>query len=260
MNDLHQNSLARWEDLLRDTAAIRMAQELADGIVDPATASTEECWEKIWSKPLFANMRVEGGEKAAAKLRPFMADAWRDWGCMSGRIIITHNGSTNKRENFSVTGSGAAEIDQLGIARHRLLAIQGGANLLRSLVQEDPNHPFQPLVALDRKGMVDRIRSGAGRGWGPITTLHLLTEFGLAIKPDLHVVNTVNALNLLPGLRSDKVPSLKNALAIIDAVDKLGKQLFGNDYGPRKRRYLDKILMELSRQNLLDEIGNKDIA
>lgn len=253
------NPLPRWEGLLRELNPVREAERLSRSVVDPATATADQCWELIWNKPLFANTRVEYGEKAVEKLRLFMPRAWRDWGESEGAFTISHRDGGNQRDNFNVSGHRAADIDALGIARHRLLAIQGGARLLRSLVQEAPDHPFKPLTKLELGAMVTRIRTLAGRGWGHITALHLLTDFGLAVKPDRHLVHSVKALGRIRDLPEGNVPSLADALRINEAVDKCGEQIFGDGFGPAQRRYLDKILMELSRQGLLNQLMNKEV-
>lgn len=254
-NEEARSSLQQWEDLLRSKTILQEAERLAEAVVDPFNASADESWELIWNKPLFANTKVAYGERALDKLSPFMDGAWRDWGHQAGPFVIYHNGGSNKRSNFNVAGSNASEIDSLKIARHRLLAIQGGANFLRRLVEINPDHPMRPFAELDRGKMIERIQSDAGRGWGHVTALHLLTDFGLAVKPDLHVVRAVKAIGLLTDLAERSVPSLKDALRINDAVDELGKQIYGASYGPRNRRYLDKVLMELSRQELLNEVN-----
>ncbi len=257
-HDLH--ALNIWEELLRNVNPLREAENLAAAVLDPAIATADECWWLVWNKPLFANTRVEIGENATKSLEPFMVSAWQDWGLPTGPIAISHTGGLNQRANFVVTGSKADEIETLGIARHRLLAIQGGANLLRALVKEDADNPFKPIAALSRRDAVHRIQSLAGRGWGHITALHLLTDFGLAVKPDLHLVRTIKATGLLPHLAPREVPSLNDALTINEAVDELGTRIYGPDYGPTKRRYLDKVLMELSRKGLLAHITNKEVA
>jgi hypothetical protein len=255
---LSSADLAHWEALLRGVNPLAEAKRLANTVLDPMKATAEECWTRIWDKPLFSNTRVAIGEKALKALGPFMNQAWRDWGTSGGAIQISHLGGYNRRENFRVTGRDAETIDGLKIARHRLFAIQGGASMLRALVAENPSAPFKPFAGMDRAQMVTQIQSRAGRGWGHITALHLLTDFGLAVKPDLHLVRTAQALGLLPVKAKEHVPTLKDALKINDMVDSHGQRIFGTDYGPSNRRYLDKILMELSRQGLLAEIELKD--
>ncbi|WP_054123680.1 hypothetical protein [Novosphingobium sp. AAP93] len=259
MSTIGLSSLRSWENLLLEINPLQEAQHLAASVLDPATATADQCWTLIWDKPLFANTRVATGVQSVRKLEPYMAGAWRTWGTPNGAFSITHRGGYNKRSNFHVSGSAAPAVDALGIARHRLLAVQGGARLLRALAAEDPIHPFKSFASLDRPKTVTRIQELAGRGWGHITTLHLMTDFGLAVKPDLHLVRTVKAIGLAPHIRESNVPNIEDALTINNAVDDLGKKLFGDEYGPSKRRYLDKILMELSRQDLLGVITNKDI-
>lgn len=257
MTDRDPTDLQHWEDLLSSINPVLEANRLANAVLDPRTASPDECWEAIWEKPLFANTRVEAGTRAKSLLQPYMVNAWHNWGTEGGAFAITHLGGRNQRDNFNISGHQASAIDGLGIARHRLLAIQGGAKLLKALVEKSNNHPFQPMLELNRRQMINHIRLLGGRGWGNITVFHLLTDFGLAVKPDLHLVRTVKAIGLLPKLPERNVPGLEDALQINDGVDCLGRQIFGDEFGPRNRRYLDKILMELSRQGLLGRIGRR---
>lgn len=80
----------------------------------------------------------------------------------------------------------------------------------------------------------------------------MLTDFGLAVKPDLHLVRTMRRLSLLGDIKENKVPDEKDAIKVNNAVVKLAKVIYGEAYKPADLRYLDKVLMEVSRQKLLD--------
>lgn len=231
---------------------LKEAERLANELQSPETATPDQCWGLIWDKPLYANTRVEAGRRNIKRLSPFLiSNDWRQWGLNEETVQITHLGGSNARRNFVISGKLAAEIEGLNIALHRLLAIQGGAVLLRTFVNTNPAAPFKQFVDLERSGMVELIRAHAGRGWGAITALHLLTDFGLAVKPDVHLVRSVNALGLHTDINNQRVPNLAEALKINDTVDNLGRILFKNEYGRNKRRYLDNALMEISRHGIL---------
>ena len=245
-------TIRKWEAQLLEKMQTNAAELLAQSLADPVTSTADECWAVIWNKPMYANTREPIANRKIAALAPFMIGAWRDWGLDGGRLKISHAGGRNNVLSFEVAGADHSAIADLKIAPHRLFAIQGGASFLRALVAENgEDSPFRGLATLPLESMVQTVQKSAGRGWGHITALHLLTDFGLAVKPDLHLVRTVRELDLLPDLGVSQVPSWEDALRINGAVNELGKRLYGSSFGPRNRRYLDKVLMEVSKQQLI---------
>lgn len=238
-----------WERGLREQGTLVLAEKLRDAVTDPRTASAEQCWIVIWNKPLYANTKVAIGERYQLKLEPFMTGAWRTIGLDPAFLKISRIGRGSSNDAFSVAGSLA---QQCRIAARRLYAIQGAAQYLRKSVQDFGEvTPLAHLASSDLALLVPQLKEQLGRGWGPITILHMLTEFGLAVKPDLHLVRAVQALNLMPELKPDKVPGEADALKINVAVKELARAVFGQQSGPAELRYLDKVLMEASRQGLL---------
>lgn len=69
MTDRDPTDLQHWEDLLASLNPVLEANRLANAVLDPRTASPDECWEAIWEKPLFANTRVEAGTRAKSLLQ-----------------------------------------------------------------------------------------------------------------------------------------------------------------------------------------------
>lgn len=249
--------LKNWESQLGNRTLLDQVREAADCVIDPLTADAETCWQATWRVPLFANTTVSNGRGMIDRLERHMAGAWRTWGLPDGPISIVHHGGRNNVDNFDITGSNAVDIKACRVAPHRLLAIQGAAAFLRS--REKEARPFASFVGKPLDKLVPELMRLFERGWGPITVLHLLTEFGLAVKPDLHLVRTVQSLGLLPDLRIGAVPSLEEALEINAAVRKLAHEIYGEDCEPRQLRHLDGLLMEASRQRLLP-ISQKDAA
>ena len=45
-----------------------MAEVLADNVIDPSETSIDKVWRSIWEKPLYANTKVEHGNKWIKKL------------------------------------------------------------------------------------------------------------------------------------------------------------------------------------------------
>lgn len=68
--------------------AMREAEALAAQVIDASVADADAAWQRVWDKPLFANTKVATGVAAAAKLQPYMRDAWRTWGAPGSDIVI----------------------------------------------------------------------------------------------------------------------------------------------------------------------------
>jgi hypothetical protein len=129
----------------------------------------------------------------------------------------------------------------------RLFAIQNAAIALRK-IEADPG--FEAYFSGGLEKIYNNIRRDFGYRWGPATIFHFLTDCGLVVKPDVHVVRTCRHLGIWDGLA---VPSsLKPASELSDRVKNLCKEKYGSNKD-NSLRYLDKILMEVSRQGLLPE-------
>ena len=241
-----------WEAELKQSGRLVEAIRLSNEIVDPSHANADTCWQTIWPKPLYANTKVELGEAMIERLEPLMRGGWKSWGNDPEQLLITHKGGNSGAGNFEISGLMKDLVRSTRIAPHRLFAIQGGAAFLRHFAAQDGEAaPLKGFAEFPLEMQVLWLQSLAGRGWGHISALHVLTDFGLAVKPDIHLARTVHALEFLPYVVERTSPSPLEALAIVQGVDALGNALFGDDYGGKERRYLDKVLMDVSRFGLL---------
>jgi hypothetical protein len=234
------------------------AKKLASNVVDPRTASPTVIWRIIWSKPLFANTKIEIGDASVKRLKPYMKQAWKDWGDKNGNFLIEKNGVGTATESFIAQTNLAQKIRaKTGIAMHRLFAIQGAAQALRERVSQNhlKSRPYKDLIGSDIGLIVPKLKSEMGPGWGHITVLHLLTEMGLACKPDLHLVRAVRYLGMTLDFTDRKVPNLIDAIKINHRVSELVKILYG-EVTPENFRYVDKILMDISRRGIIP--GSKE--
>ena len=57
------------------------------------------------------------------------------------------------------------------------------------------------------------LKQELGSGWGHVTVLHLMTDLGIAVKPDLHLVRATRAIGLHDCV-SDQ-PTENQALVIV---------------------------------------------
>ncbi|OYU75103.1 MAG: hypothetical protein CFE32_15545 [Alphaproteobacteria bacterium PA3] len=99
--------------------------------------------------------------------------------------------------------------------------------------------------------IVSDFRLRLGRGWGHITVMHMLTDFGLSVKPDIHLVRAARQLGLVEGLRPVSSPNEPEALAIVTAIVRVVQAVYGNEASFAKLRYTDKMLMEASRKEII---------
>lgn len=252
-----------WESAMAGSEALAVARQLSEVMSDVRVANVDDCWHQIWTKPLYANNRVPVGESYEKILTPLMQGTWRTIGLEKKVYFVSHDGKGRKAANFSRSGRLIDQIaDVCGISAPRLLAIQGGANYLRGMVdaygEAAPlrNLAVESFQAMDAQltTLVPAMRAELGRGWGHISVMHMLTDFGLAVKPDLHLVKTARYLGLVDGLRNGKVPNLREALAIISAITRLVQGVYGTSAAPADLRYVDKLLMEASRMKLIPSV------
>ena len=267
MTDLFLDLFLKWHDQLAEKhrESIKEAKRLAEETLTPESAVEEEVWTKLWDKPLYANVRVETAERWANSIKKAMEKegSWRTWGERPGEFDIHKRKPGSKRDCFRVRGKAArsfldrctldpnnldGEAAPCTIPLHRLYAIQEAAKFLCRRSGEQPGRP--PFVDLpgavkDRSlsEVVLELRDEFGWGWGTVTVLHALTDMGLAVKPDLHLTNTVQHL----GLHS------RDPLEINEYVRTLLSGL-GTGWQPdisNNLRYVDKVLMEISRQGII---------
>lgn len=231
--------------------AIGEAKRLAAATVDPRTATADAIWRVLWDKPLYANNRVKVADRWVASILAEMPEAWRIWGVDPHVFSIRQLRPGVQRDNFEVRGDLASDFAKRhSIALHRLHRIQGAATALRARAHLS-QYPFADVADRSLSDLVPALQREFGPGWGPITVLHALTDMGLAVKPDLHLVRCVRYLNLTPGIAADRVPGLADTIRINADVRTLLKTIGWPDTSA-ELRYVDKVLMELSNRRLLE--------
>ena len=235
--------------------AITEAKALAAATVDPQTATADEVWRVIWDKPLFANARVDVAKRWVANIEEDMNGAWNFLGKEPTVFRIRQVRPGMQRECFEVQGAfGLDFVARTSVALHRIYRIQGAATALRHRVMRNA-FPFADIVGRPLADVIPILQNEFGSGWGVITILHALTDMGLAVKPDLHLVNSMRLLKLCTDISDRKVPDFKDAIRINEAVRLLLAAL-GRADTPSELRYIDKVLMDLSHRKLLSDAVN----
>lgn len=230
-------------------AARAMAEQLSRDIVDPRIADADAIWRHAWNKPLYANTKVAIADRYVERIEEWMEGGWRTWGDPHA-VLFEKVGKGSSTAAFRAVTANARHIrERTGIALHRLYAIQGAATAIRDRATR-LMAPYADLVGRDARVVVMTVQAEMGPGWGHITVLHFLTELGLAIKPDLHLVRTVRHLGMAVDIKDAKVPTLRDAIAINQRVRDLVAALDG-DVAPSRLRYVDKTLMDISMFGLL---------
>lgn len=232
---LPQNAVAEIDDVLERLP------------IDPRRATAAQAWRAIWDKPLYANTRVGTGRRWVEELEPFMDDAWEVWGADPEQFMITRIGRGRDAGSFHMVGVQAQEVRAAsGTSLHRLYAIQNAAGLLRGLAAESETPVIQfwtePLNSL-----VPDLRRKLGWGWGPITVLHMLTDFGVAGKPDLHLMRSLRQFGIWSSSRDQ--PTDAEALAVNHAIRQM--VLKTGELTPARLRRIDIELMALSRYGVI---------
>ena len=224
---------------------------LTDVPIDPSTATVEQAWRVVWDKPLFTNSEVCVATRRVLRLAPHMPNAWEYWGQDRARFLITHQGGRDANENFSVAGTEALTVrESANVPVPRLFRIQNAAKAMRSRVERHGKHPVQDFAGTPIEQLVPALVAEFGRGWGPATVLHMLTDFGVAVKPDLHLTRTMRHLGLWHG--DNDAPNVTEAIEIANRVRKLAEVLGDADASPHAFRRLDLELMHVSLYGLLD--------
>jgi len=232
---------------LPQSAVDEVNNVLATPPIDPRSATASQAWRVIWDKPLFANTKVDIGRRWIDELTPLMDDAWMVWGADPTQFKIIRTGRRRDAGSFDVMGTAAQRVR--GATRtsvHRLYAIQNAATLLRGMaVQSDI--PVARFWTDSLDSLVPDLMRQIGWGWGATTVLHMLADFGVACKPDLHVMRSLRHLGIWTSIR-DQVTT-QEALAVNRAIRKI--VLLTGRMTPARMRRLDIELMSLSRYGVI---------
>lgn len=220
---------------------------LSEWPIDPREADAETAWNAIWPKPLYAYAKVPVADRWIREIRPFMSDAWRHWGSDPAAVLVEKTRPGRAAGSFDLTGDLLPALRKASqVSAGRLLAIQNAGLALRARASRGmtPVRDFwgQPLEVL-----VPALKAEFGWGWGGTTIVHMLTDFGVAVKPDRHVLRSLRVLGIWKS-PSDQV-NLSQGLAVNKAVRSLALAL--GELTPKNMRRLDIQLMLLSKYGMI---------
>lgn len=266
-------SLVRNYQIARDELKVRCPKiwtetsELCLSV--PEKIQVSNVWQRGKDKPCWSNIQVAVGKRISSDLllsedfnshTTIASDEWE--------IVMRERGRRWKaNENFelrgrivkafihSLTPGGLKSfLWKMYAIRNLAVALESDTDV-RSMVSELAG--IGHLPAEDLTQWTDSFSRHVGMGWGPVTVYHLLTDLGVAVKPDLHLVRSAVRMGLL----SPQVPSdvdqegidMVSEHSVVVAVIELSKSIKATACPSKPNtslREVDKVLMEWSRQGL----------
>lgn len=252
----YENALAQCAPKMLDDAINLAARQ-----VDVHTVAPNLLWRLIWDKPLYANSSVTAADNRVRNIEFLFAElpSTRNNWINDFRVEFNLVEIGQKRahwadhRNYKYPGKRSKQLStEFNIPGRRLRAIYGAGKAFAQWHGRFPNRFFK----LSRQKQIFAIRRSFGAGWGTISAAHLLTDLGLAVKPDIHLVATAQAIGLIEikNYQFGMPLSDSRLTETIDRVVELNEALNPNSTSMtlvKSLRRLDKVLMEISRQKLL---------
>ena len=240
----------------KNISSIHEAINLQNEVKILSESNPLDCWKKLWDKPLYSGVRSapsHSGKWINQLINLGINEEFKDF------INESKFKVTKLQNDFIFHGELGEKINRaklekkLTVPKKRVYSIYAAAKMLNNRMQVNENFPFFDITGdIDKledniNTLLSELRSNNIRaGWGAITVCHFLTDFGSAIKPDFHVCRALKKMNLF--LTKNKLPDFEEVIAINKIVYDLNKKL-GDSYSIR---YVEKLLMEFSRQKLFE--------
>lgn len=230
-------------------------------------------WMKARDKPCWSNIRVKIGQLLANQLT--LSKGFESYEIIASPAwqMGSHGTGPKWKNNtcFSLHGDGVKQfvtsLGNSGLAKYlwRLYAIRSLAAALST--NETVRRMISKLSAATSAGQlnydwleewVKEFKGYVGRGWGPTTVHHALTDLGVSLKPDIHVTRSCVRIGLIPGVdkqmdqREVDARWAKLVPQVIRNLMELSKHVSPVAVPDARSslREIDKVLMEWSRQGL----------
>ena len=231
------------------------AERLAAEVVDCETADAETIWSVLWDKPLYTNRETSEGKRYAGALSAEMPGSWQQ---MTGKLSPYHIKRKDRADWADKMGktNGSFEVlgrvverwqDEFGLAYQFAYPIVNAGIALNQRSKKSQT-PFKDISIVPLGTLVPRLKKEFGWAWGHTTVLHFLTDLGLGMKPDRHLMRSTRYIGL-HDIKSDD-PDEKEAIVVNGLVRDLCRHQFGND-AAGSLRTMDKNLMDISVKGLL---------
>jgi len=182
----------------------------------PENLSKESFWQFGKDKPCWSNIKVNIGRRIANDLEKHSDFKQYELICDSGWDIHMKTAGSGWKinSNFEAKGETVSEflhhLEKGGLKSYlwKLFAIREFAiamqhsQKLNDMIDKIVLNPTL-LISENVYGWSRQFAMLAGRGWGAITVNHLLTDLGLAVKPDVHLKRSTVRLGLIKGVPSN---------------------------------------------------------
>lgn len=235
----------------------------SEDFVPISRSTADDIWKALWPQPLYANASQPVAQKWREILAPSMNGAWRSWGVDPSVFQIHHIAPGISNKCFKVEGDQADRIRETSsISLHRLYRIQSAASALRSRAAIAA-YPFDDVILQNFKGVEGHIRSlkeEFGQGWGLAPILNFLAEFGESVRPNNHLMRTMNHLRPGRGLPVDHHLTSKQAAKLNHHVWLLILDMGHSHITPHEVRRMDYLLCEISKCGLIGEQAETAVA
>ena len=238
----------------KNISLINEAVILNKGVKTLSKSNPLDCWKQLWNKPLYS-YAVAGPSHSDKWVNQFIQIGINDE--FQNFIDVNKFKVIKQNNEFVMTGEIGEKIIRekkkrnITASKQRIFAIYSAANMFKKRLQLNENFPFFDITDDINQLETNVIKllsefkiNNKGTGWGPITVCHFLTDFGAAIKPDIHVCRTLRKMNLFSTKKD--LPNHDEVIKINKIVYNLNEKL-GHSYDIR---YVEKLLMEFSRQKL----------
>lgn len=260
-DELRQQAPASWAEV------VKLAQAV------PIQITPDSFWQFGRDKPCWSNIHEVTGGRLAADLEASPdfdhpeKIASPDW-----EIRMRSTGHTWKKNgNFELVGpavrafvSGLPTKSSLRNYLWRLFAIREFAKSLttKPALIDMINVLINSRFDFGPDGIYKwacRFAQLAGRGWGPTTVMHMLTDLGFAIKPDVHVRYSAVRIGLLTpeyatDFSEDYIKNNKETLdpLVVRAIMVMAPHVdpVADPQAAFALREIDKVMMEWSKQGL----------
>jgi len=239
----------------------------------PEKIDADAVWRFGRDKPCYQNIKVVFGERMAQDIVSSQEfDDWQRIASDEWSITMRERGRNWKRNaNFNIEGRAAkdfvASLKQGGIGSYlwriyciRELAVALKQGRLDKTIQQlmDWVEKYDEIPIEQVDSWTKQFAYQVGLGWGHTTAYHMLTDLGVAVKPDIHLTKSAICMGLLapeiPAQLADGKlvhDSKIQHLAAKSAME-LSKLITPEACGTKRcaMREVDKVLMEWSRRGL----------
>ncbi|WP_417371842.1 hypothetical protein [Gelidibacter japonicus] len=254
-----------WRKKLYDKDPEKKADEkrVNKWLIPCGTSTVDRIWYSVWQKPLRAATNNTASNKKVADLEPYMKDFWKEFDCDNHPYLMRKIGKGNGNKDYTYIGAKSQAFEQKHkIGRPKFYKIQNGARCFYKREQIDksifpelviPDNELKAFIFSDKlKQTITKLSEEFGSGWGVVTILHLMTDAGTAVKPDLHLIRTLKKIGLIKIGMPERFSSLDQNVEAVRIAAALCEECY-DDVTAHNLRKIDMDLLHISEFFKFDE-------